>query len=78
MVRYTLYSTQVVKFDGTYTTVIPVNNGTAAWVEYQEWLAAGNQPELPEEPPVDDQPTMVERIEATETLINLILDEDAV
>ncbi len=46
--------------------------------KYQEWLAAGNTPEPPDPlpEPVDPGPSLQERVEAAETLINLILDEE--
>ena len=32
--------------DGVSVTYLPpTNNGTSAWIEYQEWLDAGNAPE---------------------------------
>ena len=45
--------------------------------EYVEWLAAGNTPEPPDPlpEPVDPGPSLADRIEAAETLINLILSE---
>lgn len=46
--------------------------------DYLQWLAEGNTPEPPDPPPPpDDRPTLEERIVAAETLINLILDEEA-
>lgn len=46
--------------------------------EYAEWLAQGNKPEQPTPIPVDTSPTIEERLKATETLINLLLDEGGV
>lgn len=43
-------------------------------VEYQAWLAEGNQPEIVniDDPP--DVPTIDERVEAVELMVDLILD----
>lgn len=43
-------------------------------VEYQAWLAEGNQPEIVniDEPP--DVPTIDERVEAVELMVDLLLD----
>jgi hypothetical protein len=48
--------------------------------EIQRWLAAGNTPEPPDPlpEPVDPGPSLADRVEAAETLINLILSEGEV
>ena len=44
--------------------------------EYQAWLAEGNQPEIVniDAPPVPPPPTVEERLEAAELMIDLLLD----
>ena len=55
---------------------IPNDPGNRHYIEYQEWLAAGNTPEpapivLPPPPP---PPTIDERLEAAEALIDMMLE----
>lgn len=47
--------------------------------DYQEWLAAGNVPEPmdPPPPPVPIPPSQSERIEALETMLSMVLDQEA-
>jgi hypothetical protein len=51
--------------------------GNRHWEEYQQWLAAGNTPEPPDPlpEPVDPGPSLQERVEAAETIIDLLLME---
>lgn len=46
---------------------------------YQEWLAAGNIPDPmdPPPPPIPMPPSQNERIEALETMLSLVLDQEA-
>lgn len=51
-------------------------------LEYESWLAEGNVPEPPDPLPPPPDPSTIpasleERLQAAETLINLILDEEA-
>lgn len=50
-----------------------------ALAEYDEWLAAGNVPEPmdPPPPPVPIPPSQSERIEALETMLSMVLDQEA-
>ena len=45
--------------------------------KYLQWLAAGNTPEPPDppRPPVDLGPSLEQRVEAAETIIDLLLME---
>lgn len=50
-------------------------------LEFQAWLAAGNTPDPQDPPPPPPDPSTIppsveERLQAAETLINLILDEE--
>ena len=57
---------------------IPIDERNAKYQEYLQWLAEGNVPDPPDPPPPpDDRPTLDDRLQAAETLINLILDEEA-
>ncbi len=63
------------KIDNVNLT-IPNDPGNRHYIEYQEWLAAGNTPEpapivLPPPPP---PPTIDERLEAAEALIDMMLE----
>lgn len=59
----------------TFTDPSP---GNGDWAEFQSWIAAGNEPApLPVPPPIEPAPSIAERLQAAETLINLILDEEA-
>ena len=63
----------VYRFDG------PVMHGRSILdPEIQQWLAEGNEPDPPDPPPDPSTtpPSIVERLQAAETLINLILDEE--
>lgn len=70
------------KIQGDSITIIGQNIGIPKdpdnrhYREYLEWLAEGNTPEPDDPPPPNDQPTIQERLQAAETLINLILDEE--
>lgn len=81
MVTYEIQGPYIVKTDGENTTHIPVNNGTQAWLDYVAWLEAGNQPTIkppePELPPPPAPVTAIERIEALETMLSMVLDQEA-
>lgn len=64
------------KITETEIMSIPNDPGNRHYIEYQEWLAAGNTPEpapivLPPPPP---PPTINERLEAAEALIDMMLE----
>lgn len=83
MIRYRIASesedgTSIQRFgDGIVVSFLAGSNGNRFWHEYEEWLAAGNVPEpptpLPE--PVDPGPSLADRVEAAETIIDLLLME---
>lgn len=81
MVTYEIQGPYIVKTDGENTIYIAVNNGTQAWLDYVAWLEAGNQPTVkppePEPQPSPPQVTAMERIEALETMLSLVLDQEA-
>ena len=61
---------------------IPIDERNAEYQEYLQWLAEGNEPDPPDPlpPPPDPStipPSVEERLQAAETIINLILDEEA-
>lgn len=60
--------------------IIPVDSSNVDYQEYLQWLAEGNVPEPPPPPPDPSTipPSVEERLQAAETLINLILDEGVV
>jgi hypothetical protein len=51
--------------------------GNTDYEEYLQWVAAGNTPEPPDppRPPVDLGPSLEQRVEAAETIIDLLLME---
>jgi hypothetical protein len=51
--------------------------GNSDYEEYLQWLATGNTPEPPDppRPPVDPEASLEDRVDAAETLINLLLME---
>jgi hypothetical protein len=66
----------VIKVVNNLELLVPCDPGNRHYIEYQEWLAAGNTPEpapivLPPPPP---PPTIDERLEAAETLIDMMLE----
>lgn len=65
--------TAVMRFEGPVQHLRTIRDA-----EVQEWLAEGNEPDPPDPPPDPSTkpPSIYERIEAAETLINLILDEE--
>lgn len=77
---------QIIKYDPL--TIKGTANGVAVvfgernseYQEYLQWLADGNVPDPPPLPPDPStlRPSVEERLQAAETLINLILDEDAI
>lgn len=75
---YKLYGQYVIRlFDNAY---IPKFESNSEYQQYLQWLAAGNTPkpqgELPTFPTsVSSVPSLEDRVEAAETLINLILLE---
>ena len=80
MVTYEIQGPYIVKTEGSTTTHIAVNNGTQAWLDYVAWLEAGNQPTIkppePELPPPPTPVTATERIEALETMLLMVLDQE--
>lgn len=70
----------IVRFDVNNNSSLSIPNDPANtdYQDYLSWVAAGNTPEPADPPPVPSNgPTIDERLLATETLINLILDEEA-
>ena len=63
----------VMRYNGSVLDLRTLND-----VEVQQWLAEGNEPDPPDPPPSPEsiEPTFSERLQAAETLINLILDEE--
>ena len=63
--------------DGSTLSFLDPSPGNRHWEEYQQWLAAGNTPEPPDPlpEPVDPGPSLQERVEAAETIIDLLLME---
>lgn len=71
----------VVRYDPDNNSALSIPNDPANsdYQAYLAWVAAGNTPEPPDPPPVPSNgPTIDERLLATETLINLILDEEVI
>ena len=62
--------------DGS-VTIFASGAGNPYYREYLEWVAAGNMPEPadPEPEPVDPGPSLADRVEAAETIIDLLLME---
>ncbi len=60
--------------EGSITTSFEFGSGNRHDIEYQAWLAEGNQPEIVniDDPP--DVPTIDERVEAVELMVDLLLD----
>jgi hypothetical protein len=75
--KYKLYSSGVIRTDIQPNKYIPVDPANSDWQEYLQWLAAGNTPEPsdPAPPPVDPGPSLEDRVEAAETIIDLLLME---
>ena len=65
--RYQILQTGGV-FDFESRTIVPPDRSSAAWIEYQAWLTAGNTPLPPDSVGMDDLPTAktkrVEEIDA--------------
>ena len=63
--------------DGIAVSFLVGSNGNRFWHEYEEWIAAGNVPEPPDPPPppVESRPSLADRVEAAETIIDLLLME---
>lgn len=83
MIRYKIVSesedgTSIQRFgDGIVVSFLAGAQGNRFWHEYEEWVAAGNTPEPPDPPslPVDPGPSLADRVEAAETIIDLLLME---
>jgi hypothetical protein len=45
-------------------------------MEYQEWLQAGNEPEIINVDKPNDTPTVPERLEAVELTVSMLMDEE--
>jgi hypothetical protein len=58
--------------------IIPFDLGNSDYQKYLQWLAEGNKPDPPDPPPDPSTipPSVEERLQAAETIINLILDEE--
>lgn len=64
----------VTLINGNANICFEPGSGNRYDVEYQAWLAAGNQPEVVQPGAVIDVPTIDERVEAVELMVDLILD----
>lgn len=54
---------------------IPIDDQNADYQEYLQWLEEGNLPEPPDPPPPpDDRPTLEQRTEALELLVDYLLE----
>lgn len=77
--RYKLLSPGILLISSQGTLAIPEDPNNRHYQEFLEWVAAGNVPEPADPPPVpSNDPSIDERLQAAETLINLLLDEEAV
>jgi hypothetical protein len=59
--------------NGMVTSFLDPSPGNSDWEQYQQWMAAGNTP-LPADPPPSPGPSVEERIEAAEALIDMMLE----
>lgn len=76
---YKIYGRYILRLsDNAY---IPILEGNADYQEYLQWLASGNTPEPQSEfsssftTPVEPRPSIEDRVEAAETIIDLLLME---
>lgn len=54
---------------------IPVEGSNRDYLEYLAWVEAGNIPDPPDPPaPSDERPTIAQRTEALELLMNFLLE----
>jgi hypothetical protein len=65
------------KISDGISLLIPIDEANADYQDYLQWLAAGNTPDPPDPPPppVEPRPSLADRVEAAETIIDLLLME---
>lgn len=65
---------QIRRTDGNIVTIFGEHN--SEYQEYLEWLAQGNNPQPPDppQPPVEKPPSIEERTEALELLVDYLLE----
>lgn len=68
--------TMIIRDEGN--VCIPIDPGNREYRKYLAWVEAGNMPIPADEPePVVIPPSSNERIEALETMLSMVLDQEA-